>query len=92
MKVIITKYATTSGIKIREGTADDALVCVRCDNRALPGYPDYFHGNDWHRYADAAIEDVEARFSRKRAFFERQLKSLDEKRAKAINAIQASGL
>lgn len=91
MKVIITKYATTSGIQIREGDISVPACLFRCNDWGL-GYHQCFGGNDWHLKPTQAVEDVEARFSRKRASLERQLKALDEKRAKAINAIQASGL
>lgn len=91
MKVIITKYATSSGIQIREGDISAFAKLFRCNDGRL-GYHQCFGGNDWHPNSTQAIEDVEARFSRKRASLELQLKALDEKRAKAINAIQASGL
>lgn len=90
MKVIITKYAMTSGVFVRDGEAYQfAGRGFRC---SVDHDTEYWSGDDWCKTGEQAIQDVELRFTRKLASLERQIKALNEKRAKAISAIQASGL
>lgn len=92
MRVIITKYCTTSGIQIREGDADEAQNVFRCNDRGVGDYRECFYGGDWYRNGDQAIQDVELRFARKYQSIRQQKNALGKKCAIAINKIQASGL
>lgn len=92
MRVIVTKYATTSGIKVREGEISNPETMFQCNDKGTGAYREYFHGNDWHRSADDAVLDVEKRFSRKRKSLQKKLSDLDSKFNAAINAIHESGL
>lgn len=67
----VTKYALTQGIlKMKvEDCFDSSTTMVRKIN----GAPAYFHGDDWHRSYEAAIDRAKAMQSAK-------LKSLDKQR------------
>ena len=50
MKIYVTKYALTAGIKEHDAEIDGAMATVR-----VPGWvASHYHGNDWHMTANAA--------------------------------------
>lgn len=57
MKVWITKYALTQGIRVVENAKHCAdispnMIAVRHSG----GLTEHFHGTDWHRTKEAAVE------------------------------------
>jgi len=52
----------------------------------------YYHGNDWHNNKRDATDDVLDRFRRKHANLRKQIESLQEKRDKALKAIEGMEL
>jgi hypothetical protein len=74
MKVWITKYALTKGIYTLE--AEDSG-----DGMVKYGKPvdwsQYYHGNEWHRTNDAAVQHVATMISAKRKAIAKQMAKLD---------------
>ena len=55
MKIYVTKYALTAGIKEHEAEIDGSMATVR-----NPGFvAQHFHGNDWHYGPRCASERAE---------------------------------
>ena len=61
MKIYVTKYALTAGIKEHEAEIDGSMATVR-----NPGFvAQHFHGNDWHMTAnEASIRAEEMRVAK----------------------------
>jgi len=58
MKVWITKYALTSGIRETDGTVGEncpSMICVKPIETAF-AMTEYFHGSDWHTDKESAIK------------------------------------
>lgn len=72
IRVWITKYALTEGIKV-----DDAELCEGHETMISCGRC-YFHGNDWHRTPEAAILRAEEMRIKKIATVKKQLAKLEK--------------
>jgi hypothetical protein len=90
MKAIITKYATSEGPVLMEGImADECHTTFQSPARGCLGaYDTYFHGRDWHVDKRSATDDVLRRFASKYAGLKKQIAALQEKRDKALKAIE----
>ena len=63
MKIYVTKYALTAGIKEHEAEIDGAIATVRASGTAW--MTSYFYGNDWHMTAnEASIRAEEMRVAK----------------------------
>jgi hypothetical protein len=97
-KVIITKYAFSSGVKIAEGvdhTGDPNLSPSSTMFVARgTGFisTDYYHGKDWHKTKESAVAHLNEQVMKKRKSLEKQLAGLDKKLKKALAAIEAADL
>lgn len=88
MKVIITKYAVTSGVKIMEAVLhDESPGMIKTDEMF-----GYYHGNDWHQTKENARNNVRKRFKNKRLSLLKQLIALAGKETKAIDTIEKAEL
>lgn len=88
MNAIITKYATTSGVFIKEVEENKGTTSRMCAETGSPGiWHNHYHGNDWHTNQEDALKEVRARFAKKKISLEKQLTKLDKKLAKAIEEI-----
>ena len=78
MKVWITKYALTSGIK--------EIECEDCENGAVKEIenplPTFYHGEgkEWHRTKESAIQKAEEMRQKKIASLKKQIEKLEEMR------------
>lgn len=88
IKVILTKYALTSGPTVIRGLVDDENPgMINCT--AEHGPCNYYHGKDWHVTIKSAVDDVIARHFRRKASLTKQLQILDRQLNKAIEAIRS---
>lgn len=88
IKVIITKYAVTSGVKVMEGIIqNDPPTMIK--TREMFGY---YHGNDWHSDKTLAKTEVRLKFARKRASLNKQLDALAGRERRAIEVIEKAEL
>lgn len=88
MKVIITKYATTSGVKVMEASrcsGDPTMV----KTSEMFGY---YVGSEWYEAKENARFDTRSRFFRKRASLTKQLDALAGKERKALDVIEKAEL
>lgn len=83
MKVWITKYALTSGIREAEAvptgvSLDMILVPARSDTR----FPEHFHGQgrEWHMLKENAVARAEAMRTAKIASLRKQIAKLEKLR------------
>jgi hypothetical protein len=91
MKAIVTKYAITAGPKLMEGSVCEAGFTT--PGELQPGaFQSYYHGRDWHADKRSATDDVLDRFARKYAGLKKQIAALQEKRDKALKAIEGMEL
>lgn len=91
-KAIVTKYATTKGPALMEGS-EHVLKRFRTPGESQPSaYQTYFRGNEWHTDKRSATDDVLDRFAKKAAGLKRQLAALQAKRDKALKAIEGMEL
>lgn len=75
MKIYVTKYALTAGIKEHDAEIDGAMAIVRPIGTAW--MTSYFHGNDWHMTAnEASIRAEEMRIA-KIASLRKQISKLE---------------
>ena len=78
MKVWITKYALTSGIK--------EIECEDCENGAVKEienpFQTFYHGenSEWHRTKESAIKKAEEMRQKKIESLKKQIKKLEEMR------------
>ena len=88
MKAIITRYAMTAGVEIKEGEpepGDDMGSFVIQE----PGeMSQCFFRKDWHTTKREAVDDVLRRFVKKQASLKRALLKLDAKRDAVLKAIE----
>lgn len=92
MKAIITKYAVTSGVQIR-----DVKQCEQGEHMAQATdnsdvWSEYFHGNDWHTNQSDATAHVTALFDKKQRSLSKALKALTGRKEQALRIIKDSGL
>ena len=95
IKVIITKYALTSGPIIAEGTPDPQSKTRMLEvNRSGSGFQrtDYYHRQDWQTTKEDAIKNVMERAAQRRLSLEKQIEKLDSQLAKAWNTINEMDL
>lgn len=78
LKVWITKYALTTGIKEVAGEISENCPSMFCDNGSP--YPQYFHGEgrDWHRTLEGAKAKAEEMRVAKIASLQKQIKRLEK--------------
>ncbi len=76
MKVWITKYALTFGIKEADGESGSApnMICVKPIEAGF-AFESYFHGKDWHTDKASAVK-------RAKEMQEAKIKSLEKHIAK----------
>jgi hypothetical protein len=91
MKAIVTKYATTSGPVLMEGSVCEAGFQVPGESKPS-AFQSYFHGRDWHTDKRAATDDALERFCKKQVSLRNQLAALLTKRDKALKAIEGMEL
>lgn len=79
MKIWVTKYALTEGIR----THDNAKLCegyttrmVECGAGGGGGIVGYYHGDDWHTTEEAALARAEAMRLKAVAALEKKLAKL----------------
>lgn len=75
MKIYITKYALTGGIK--EADAEDSAVDGGATVRVHGTYPQYFYGNDWHTCRELAKSRAEEMRIKKIASLNKQITKLE---------------
>lgn len=72
--VWITKYALTTGISQMEvQTYEDSPNVAK----TLEAYPQYFHGDDWHRDKSSAIAKAESMRVKKISSLKKQIARLE---------------
>ena len=80
MKVLITKYALTEGIKLVDviETHTPTMVCEPTDVRG--GIPQHYHGegNEWHRTVDSARFKAKDMQKKKIASLKKSLAKLEK--------------
>ena len=76
MKIYITKYALTAGIKDEDAEASVFDECATV--KKLGDYPKYFYGNDWHATKEAAICQAEMMRIKKIASLNKQIAKLEK--------------
>jgi hypothetical protein len=83
MKVIITKYAVSSGVEVVEGEVNENLPEL-----LKVGYG-YYHGKgrEWHTTSETAKVKVKEMFAKKRKSLQKQLDSLDDRLQKVLSQI-----
>ena len=78
MKVWITKYAMTSGIK--------EIECEDCENGAVKEtenpFPKFYHdeGKEWHRTKESAIQKAEEMRQKRIKSLKKQIEKLERMR------------
>jgi len=95
IKVIITKYALTSGPIIAEGTPDPQSKTRMLEvNRSGSGFQrtDYYHRQDWQTTKEDAKMNVTERAAQRKQSLEKQLKKLESQLRKAISTINEMSL
>lgn len=76
MKIWITKYALTNGIREAEGTGvSDGMASVRG-----PHLTEYYHGRDWHKTREAAVARAEEMRTAKIASLQKSIAKLEKLR------------
>lgn len=85
MKAIITQYATTTGVQIKEGERG-VFRTFLCEDGSR------FASKAYCLDGVSAHNDVVRRFMKKRESLKKQLAKLDDKLANALTAIKESGL
>lgn len=79
IKIWISKYALSVGIEEVEAEFDDAYPnMVRIPSDKIGYYTRYFHGTDWHRTREGAVQRAENMRIRKLNSLNKQLKKLKE--------------
>ena len=84
MKVWITKYALSEGIKEVEAElcldTDKTGNMIKCE--LISGFNSYFHGEgrDWHKTREAAIKKAEEMRQKKIESLKKQLQKLEKMR------------
>lgn len=73
MKIYVTKYALTAGIKECEGTVDGNTATVKNESW---GYT-YFHKGEWHMASDSAAKKAEEMRLAKIASLRKQIAKLE---------------
>lgn len=93
LKVIITKYALTSGVFKAQGTthADFPGMFEQINPTGFPRSIHY-HGRDWHATKTEAKEDVLKRSENLRKSLMNRLAKLDKKTTAAIQEIELMDL
>lgn len=91
MKIILTKYVTTTGPLIREASIRDDGIAVITDPDHQHFYDTFIH-NEWHSNSKEALEDIKRQFSSKRARLKKELAALNKKEHSALTAVSASGI
>ena len=76
MKIYITKYALTVGIKEEYAETSDLDECATV--RKPGDYPQYFYGNDWHVTKEEAICKAEMMRIKKIASLSKQITKLEK--------------
>lgn len=74
MKVYITKYALTKGILEKE-VEDCGNGMVRENENH---FPTYYHGTDWHKDKQSAIDKAEEMRKKKIASLKKQIEKLEK--------------
>lgn len=85
MKVIITKYATTSGVSVKTGEMY-STIGFKSDDEMFGHY----HGKEWHRDKQSAINDVRTRFEKRRVSLSKALSKLAYKMQSALAEIESA--
>lgn len=83
MKAIITKYATTSGVVILEGTSPKEFPSMFRPN----GWFGSVHGIEWHDNQKNAVLAVHLLFNKKEKSLRRQLEKLSAKYEAALKVV-----
>jgi hypothetical protein len=89
-KVLITKYAVSSGVDVKEVELSDEFPTMVTE--ASGCFRQSFHGDDWHETKASAIDEVNKRFASKRKSLEKQLALLDKRKARALKNIEEAEL
>ena len=91
MKAIVTKYATTAGPELMEGSVCKAGFRVPGESKPS-AFQSYYHGTEWHTDKRSATDDVLRRFAKNLSFYKRRIGGLQAKQDKALKAIEGMEL
>lgn len=92
MKVLLTKYACSSGVTVIEGEDHGGTTRMFC--QAVPSgcFSQNFHRDDWHKTKESAMAKVDSMFDKRQKSLEKALAGLQKKRQKALSTILAADL